>query len=396
MNDLTKTELSNQVKALDTRDVAEWLGLRKHRQKHKWGCPSCGIDGDGEGDNLNINVDSKGPGARCWACDAVFSNQDLAMHVHGIDFMDATMTIADAFGMQYPEVWRETFVPKQLPKATPRVHQRSEKQVREEPDAETVERLWSSRQQVLEHMYFGCELGERASDYLVSRNLDPGMCSQYSGLVSVENIEQWQALAREFDNDQLSVAGLKKLHWSNVYPFDAPFLVFPYLNEQGQLNAMRFGGFAEGRKEGRPKYIGQVFGWNVPQYPFGLSMASFAREHGRVLFVVEGEVNTLSVAQVGECCIGGCGAGSWLKDWGKYLKGVQVVVLVDPDKAGLMFAKSVLESMLEHCPEYIETRFKAFDFPRPGGKSLDANDLLQDGRLVEALAHFKQRLVFEV
>lgn len=392
---MTKTELGDAVKALDTIDVATWLGMEKHKASatnHFWRCPSCGPEEDGKGDNLSINM-SKGPGAKCYACgNKVFSNQDLVMFTHHVDFWTATLELADAFTLQYPPEWKDGYTPRPMPKATHVKRERSERKALEEPDEATVEKWSELRPEIINHMYFGCTLGPRARTYLEIRGLDVEMCEHF-GVVSIEDIEQWRTLASKYSSEQLAVAGFKKLNWDNVYPFEAPFLIFPYKDDNSAIQAMRFAPFEEARKDGYAKYIGQVFGWNTPAMPFEYYNAQLAKEEDRILWVVEGEVNQLSIAQLGECAVAGCGAHSWEEHWGGIFEGVaMVIVLNDPDRAGVDFATRVIKSV-DACN--VESTIKIFEMPRLNGKALDSNDLLQNSILYGSLEQIRKQIYFK-
>ena len=138
------------------------------------------------------------------------------------------------------------------------------------------------------------------------------------------------------------------LTMADLFPDGQIEETYPYTDEDGnvlfQVVRRRPKGFSMRRPDSDGDWINDIEG--VRRLLFRLPEVLAAKKDGRTIFVVEGEKDVLALEDVGEVatCNPG-GAGKWLRQYDKYLRGAEVIVVRDDDVAGKQHARSVVEHL---------------------------------------------------
>lgn len=186
------------------------------------------------------------------------------------------------------------------------------------------------------------------------------------------SLEGWRDIYARLGQDRMLASGLAGLSKSGrFYPlpwWDQPWAIFYY--DGGRFARFRRLHECDGPKMLSPKGMGS------PQSPYLWGQAvfgQFSSDWGQQpLWIVEGEVDALSLWQIGKVAVASPGASVW--PWGRELAREAtrrpIYVVGDGDKAGRQFVNTVHAS----APGAI-TRAAIW----PSG--MDANDLLLNGCL---------------
>ncbi len=167
---------------------------------------------------------------------------------------------------------------------------------------------------LLVHCHAGCT--QRAvTEALQARGLWPGL--QMS--LTLEEL----AAAKRLPVDSLQPLGLR-----TAYQHDKAQVRIPYMDEQGEVVAIRFRKTLEGAER---------FSWRRGDKPllYGLWRLREVRAAGWVL-LVEGESDCLTAWLHGVPALGIPGKGTWRPEWARYLHGLQVILWLEPDAADLV------------------------------------------------------------
>lgn len=87
---------------------------------------------------------------------------------------------------------------------------------------------------------------------------------------------------------------------------------------------------------------------------YNLPVIEYAKAEGYPIFIVEGEKDVETMKKIGLIAIsspigGGQGDKKWIDEYSQLLKGCDVIILPDNDRAGLEHAKSIKVSLLNYC-----------------------------------------------
>jgi len=373
----------DEVKELDTLDVAAWLGIERKGKRFR--CPTPGCD-SGKTPHLSINVRRYGNGARCHKACGTMSNPDLVMATYGCDFSESVRLLAHQFGIDCGTVAPTREDAARLERERAKRIALAEQWRKDHPEELTEER-WEHwlphRLGALQFLWDHLELGPRASGYLASRGLDPEMCLAM-GVRSVEDADVWRALMNELDPELWIAMGLGKRTKRGTIRLcyaQAPMLLFGYFAGSAQsledLRALRFRPILEA-EGGGAKYLSQRHKVNQPELPFIHDASEAARAHDLSLCVCEGELNALSVLQAGGLALSAQGATSWHPGWCSGWGDLRVTVLQDGDEAGLGFSKAVINALAQHTGV---RHFRGRVQIRSMGAGRDPNDWLKAGQL---------------
>lgn len=322
------------------------LGCRPSRSKDKWSCPLCG-----SGDNLH----DYGDRVHCFG---------------GCGSFDAPALVRAALGLSFPGAlewlgYTETnFVPRTTPAAAL---------------SDEVAEDWDAGASV-DDLAIGLGVGagpatETVLDWAYNRGIDAETIESLETIapaLGTGTIEGWRDIYFRLGRDRMLASGLaglsKKDRFYALPWWDQPWAVFFY--DGGRFARFRRLHDDEGPKMLSPKGMGSP----MDPYLWGQAVyTEFSNGWGaQPLWVVEGEIDALSLWQVGKVAIASPGASVW--PWGRMLAREAmrrpVYVVGDGDKAGREFVNLVHAS----APGAI-TRAALW----PEGR--DANDLLLSGTL---------------
>lgn len=355
----------HEVNQINTAEVVQRLNVSKARIKNKFACPACGGS-----DPLHVYADNganSGRGAFCFSCEEPFTNVDLAMIMLDMSNTDACMYLAEMFGIEHHG--------KEVPRIRlkPRAPQRPTQPTAPKPADELT------RTEILQHIYAQTDLTNEGARYLSGRGIDPG-CAQWAHVTSIDTKSQWQTLLAPLGFGRVVCAGLGGLDrqtrrkWLLVN--DAPFLLLPFWRGE-ELEGFRIAPFGQYRARAKSKYISPL----GPRYsePFLSWAATDANKIGAPLYIVEGELNALSLLMLGHRAIATTGTWGfqphWIKGW---LNVSRIVVISDGDKPGQAWAQRIEDAIVLHMG-LIWARDHLDVLVCPDGE--DVNDLLQQGNL---------------
>lgn len=167
---------------------------------------------------------------------------------------------------------------------------------------------------ILVHCHAGCSQ-ESVIKALRARGLWP---ESYSGL-TLEDL----ARAKDLRVDFLQSLGLR-----TVYDRDVPRVRVPYMDEQGEVVAIRFRKALNGAER---------FAWRRGDKPllYGLWRLPEIRKDGWVL-LLEGESDCLTAWLHDVPALGVPGKGTWRTEWAQHLDGLDVYLWCEPDAVDLV------------------------------------------------------------
>ena len=278
----------HKLRSLPIEGVAERLGLKV--KKHKALCP---FHADSH-PSLSFHVRSNS--YKCFVCDAHGGPIDLTMHVLGKTFVEACRWLADEHNVILTE-WKPVVKPKQ----------------EYPPDVEYLSRLVANP-----------VLNDEARSFLFrQRRIHPAVV-RWMGITSI------------------SVATPCWRHGKPYY--DAPSLLFPYRDRNGQL--MNVQSRYLGRKEGVPRFR---FPSRSECRIFGLPVLERLRK-GEGLWLSEGVTDCLALLSSGRKAIAIPGATLLKPEDVKLLasvkaeKGTVFHIFPDQDEAGERLYRSLLHA----------------------------------------------------
>lgn len=297
------------AKALDSRAVAERLGLEKARQHRKYSCVWCSSS-----DALH-SYPRAGGGFYCHSCGTGGSNVDIAAAVWGIEPWEAAFRLVG----QLPPLPRATAA-----EGRNGAHGR-------QPDDRRI------HSEVYGELVARTELSLQGRRYLKGRGIDPDAAEVY-GLrtIDVGDLPMIDRLDRR--------AGLSVLRRPGVLPV----LLLPYWSTTGEVVAIRFRRLDAGGD--LPKYLSPRRGGT----PVAFNREALAALHDPDLapaevIVAEGELDALILHQRGDVAVGLPGATP-SRDLREDLvvaleHAPRVILWTDPDEAGDRAAQTLVGDM---------------------------------------------------
>jgi hypothetical protein len=253
---------------------------------------------------------------------------------------------------------------------------------------------------LLKAMLKRLDLSDRAIDYLKGRGIPEGLARQV-GIVDCSH-EYWGALAhkgaKEWDMVKASGIASGKEDGS-VHPYYRHFLCFPYwraplfhydnhnsgdmLHECGTLETVRFRTTVHGEQPKMMSLRGE--GPTGSAVPYLAESQAAAHANEWPLFVVEGELDALSIVACGWPAVASYSANVWRNCWSKTWAQSnipKIVVVAEGDQGGDTFADTVKASAEEVCGTSWTSRHIS-RLKLPDGK--DVNDLRMDGVLSDRI-----------
>lgn len=367
-----------QVKEIPGPDVAEWLGLPKARERHKWACVWCDSS-----DALEVYPEG-GRGAHCFSCGKSDSVVGMVMAKQGYDFADAVHALAGRFGIYIPDT-RDLPAPRapRPPVAAP---------VRTvAPEVEAEAQLASTcREAIYRAVLDTLSLEPFAREYLAGRGFR-GLDHLFAedGFRSIDGrtgwARVWNALRTSgFVDEQIkavltpyrpekpkpdTVRERYKLPWASF----ASVLVIPY-RYQGRIVGLRFRKLNPTPRDKGDRY--RDLGGRTPPMPFNADALDGCGE--QELHVVEGELNAWTLAGENLRAIGLPGAQSpWRTEWTPLVRAAKLLVAwYDNDKGGHSGAGRLAEALQgEMGAPWLAERGRHL------APTKDANDLHREGLL---------------
>ncbi|CUU34465.1 Toprim-like [Armatimonadetes bacterium GXS] len=164
------------------------------------------------------------------------------------------------------------------------------------------------------------------------------------------------ASAKQLPIDRLRAWGCEDAQYQQI-----PAVRIPYRDTEGKLTAVRYRLALDG---------GNRFRWRTGDKPTLYGQWRLAEwKDSEVVYLVEGETDTLTLWSAGLPALGIPGATSWKQEWWEPLKQFQrVVVIPDADEAG----RQLVQKLAETCPHNLRERVEVLELPE-GVK--DANEL---------------------
>jgi len=396
--------LCHEARRTDPQTVATRLGLDAHPRKSKrYKCPICGPE-DGAGDNLLVNPPSKYEpdgrkcAAKCWACDTTCGDtikfaKTFGTFSHFVDVLEF-ITGRTIRGRDFDDGGSDA---DSSPPAEPRPNpstpesERGWAEVRDEiRRARQLDRAYNTLDRI---WYEHRGLDGPARDYLQGRGLDPDFIEETFGVCSMTR-EDLRGIVDAFDEEALRLAGFASYYLRPDW--DTPkhqmlldhAIVFAYFDDDGWIDTLRI---REIDSDKKPQSLcsSEVDSWSGtrcgelphrPTYPYlGWRAPICAVDREMPLYVVEGEMDALSIASTGRMAVGTISASIWRPEWCEEWGDIsEVHVLADGDGGGSGFANRCVQISCEtHGVDWTRAHVYDWDFD----EGFDANDALQSGTL---------------
>jgi 5S rRNA maturation endonuclease (ribonuclease M5) len=364
------SDLFNECNDIDSHLIVERFDINRARERNKVSCVHCSSS-----DAMHVfrGSASKRPGFKCYSCDQSMSNIDAVMMLMGTDkSLDAALEIAARFGIPtdtepgmrpiYSPPRRDPS-PQPIPAPTP-----------------TPRASYTSIWRVL-------ELGQEAVNYLHFDRAIHYECAFDMGVRSIESREALHAWLDSIDRADQIALGLLRVEEDGrerTIIWDAPVLVLPYFDysrgqdDPGRVVGLRFAPFGEYRaRYPKLKYLSPFE--RRPDVPYAAWQIAHAIDAQQPLWIVEGELNALSLQQIGLPAIATAGASAWQTKWLEPMLELRGVILAcDGDEAGERWADRVTDDVCSYRGHYAGMRWAHVKSLPP---KQDVNDLAQRGEL---------------
>ncbi|MBI5478133.1 MAG: toprim domain-containing protein [Deltaproteobacteria bacterium] len=290
--------------------------------------PAKHANGDAD---ASLRFDSRRNNVTCWVCGYHWDSIEIVRHLKDCTFNEAVSFLAQRAGLS---VGRFAAAPRTSPQraalpARPGV-----------PEATRRGLLTTFARGAMQ------ELDRGGRDYLHGRDLSDETITAYA-LGYVDDYDAF--IARHFSQttpQELAYAGLGPLR--RFAQAGVPFVTIPYftfVDEDGtrwrQCTFLKARAVGDDLPDDLPKYLSTS--GNIPS-PYN----AWAIRDER-LFVAEGEFDCLTLVQHGFNAIGVPGATGFKTEWLTYLEGREVVLALDPDKAGRKGARELLQLLRGHA-----------------------------------------------
>lgn len=361
---------------VDCREVADDLGVEFKRTSGKWWTCHCPLPGHADR-NPSAGV---GPdGWRCHGCGESGDAFDLYQQVCAVDFLTALDELAGYASFEFGTD-RSDCTPRRRTTGN-RKRKSSAEDNNNTPEVST-DRLEAARKTLaavwerLPRPTAPHPTARTVASYLEGRSISPVMASR-EGLKAA-GPELWRGIREGFDAAALEAAGLRNPESGALHPFwwwKGESLVLPYFGADGEIASLRFRRIFD---DDGPKALGLrsscVGQLHRPPLPFGApDHVELAQGGDHPLYVVEGELDALSIWWECRRAVAAPGASSWPHQWCRGWEDLPaVVVLADGDDAGDRFITAVVKAAYRELGEdWVRRRMIAEHFT----DGLDANDL---------------------
>lgn len=352
-----RDDLLARTRALDVGDVADRIQVERYpRERNKYRCPLCSTGA--------LHVYREGP-AYCHACAKPMNALDLAIAHTGMGIREAGEMLAALYGIT-PDVAAPYIAPRPHRVATPaRAAAAPHHQGGEEEERGVCDQ-WGSHEAAI------AELAQRRLPAHITRAAGITHVTQEDWRAHLATMSAARAQERGYIRWSEKRGCMKQLLWA------FPALRLPYQGfDPGERPQERFGLLGEARERDPRKYVSP---YALPvTVPFG---ADTLRELGPAdtLYLLEGEINALSLRAIGLRAISCSGSGTWCEEWAAPLRrAARLVLVLDGDEAAArQWAGPIVESLdLQWGAQTCAQRVTAISCP----KGRDANDLLRAGVL---------------
>jgi len=377
----------------DPQDVARQLGLDSASKQHKYSCPFCPSS-----DAFHVNGDKYAPdgggrpAAKCFSCGETCSDTiALLEKVDGLDYPDALERLTgrnlrdhnSPSGANSPETSRDASCdgrPHDVD-GTPEPDGGADSNANSPPsEAEIAERARRARQTLRDGWQrMGRDVVAPLA-YLQTRGI-PRDLARDAGVRPLP-ASYWRDLLEDIGPERAVDAGIYNVDGGYAHPSSSS-MAFAYWHrtEEGvEFDTLRF-------REPRPgapvlsvcSNSGAIPGEVAPTMPRSPYLAPdavpAAIEEGEPLYIVEGEIDTLSLWGCGRYAVGAPGAHSWRDEWCEGWRDVpHIIALGDGDGAGEDLVQDVRTAALNTLgSRWTRRHFKGVTFDLEG----DANDYLQ-------------------
>jgi len=384
----TDEEIIERARQADVKDLA--AQLLDHASGDKFACPVCpSSDALQVRDDHAVCYSAKHPGGG----EAVMDGIELVQEVNGMGFVAAV----------------EWITGDRLDQSSGRARKRNRTRQSDRP--------WEGKPKsgglepttvLLDAMLKRLDLSDRAIDYLDGRGIPEGLARQV-GIVDCSH-EYWGALAHKGASewDMVKASGIASgKEDGSVHPYYRHFLCLPYwraplfhhenfntgdmLHECGSLETVRFRTTVHGEQPKMMSLRGE--GPSGSAVPYLAESQAAAHDMEWPLFVVEGELDALSIVACGWPAVASYSANVWRNCWAKTWKGSgipKVVVVAEGDQGGDTFADTVWGSAVEVCGRgWARSRLEKVKLK----DGCDVNDLRMDGHLYDRIDRLVGKLM---
>lgn len=240
------------------------------------------------------------------------------------------------------------------------------------------------------------------SYYLERRGVSAALARAH-GLVSA-HYDRWSKQVEDartrWDDETLAACGVLTTS-GMAHPYVEYLLLIPSWRE-GMCVGLRFRRLSHDTTYGGVKYLSLRGGTNQVESPYlatRTGLPNACGPHRGILWVVEGELDTLSIRSVGRAAIGAPGALSWRPEWVEGWASLpHVVILKDHDPTNVDAADKFVErvraaALEQHGQSWCDAHLHVYTTPNIDGAK-DANDLLKQGEdvLIQALEEIESAL----
>lgn len=388
----------HDARRCDPQKVARQLGLDSASEQHKYSCPFCSSSDAFHVNGEKYAPDGGGrPAAKCFSCGETCNDTiDLLEKVDGCDYLDALEELssyqlrdrtspsgADTSGASPSTA--DTSTERDV---DGRHGEPSSPDTNDSPtEAEIAERARQARQTLRDAWQRLDRDVVAPLAYLKTRGI-PRDLARWAGVRPLP-ANYWRDLLEDIGPKRAVDAGIYNVDGGHAHPSSSSMaFAYQYRTEEGvEFDTLRFREPRDGKGDEEDESIPVLSvcsnasctpGEVAPTMPRSPYLAPFAVpaaiEEGSPLYVVEGEIDTLSLWRCGRHAVGAPGAHSWRDAWCEGWRDVPyVIALGDGDGAGEDFADDVEASL----GRVYGARWRDRHFIKRTVNGGDINDLLQ-------------------
>ena len=324
----------------DPQSVARSLELEEASERDKYSCPFCTSS-----DALHVNPagnyqNGEGkPAAHCFSCGETCSDTiAMAEAIGGLEHIEALEWLTGRVLQDDDASSTDPDPPKPPPPNPPSDDDGCD----DTPPNEDIERRARRTRKTLEYAWQRISRDVVAPLAYPKQRGIPEALAREAGVRPLPG-NYWRQLLEDIGPERAVEAGIWNVERSCVHPHSSS-IMFPYWHrtESGdvEFDTLRF-------REPKPGALVLSLCSNSSAIPAGIAPTSprspylapdaipRAREAGKPLYVVEGEIDALSLWRTGRFAIGVPGVQAWHDGWTKQLRGLEhVIVLGDRDDSG--------------------------------------------------------------